>query len=201
MPSPGQSGLCFRLVRAGISGPAEVAALDARSRPETPSTTRGRAAEISPGPRLPGVPVTRIMRVLSKAQDAIDPAGTHVRRRVSHSRPLHGSTSRRQPYHLADALHHREHSPRLGSHGHGHRGAARNRAGAGGRDRHRSQEYVPPGPGCRGRQGQALRERRGKGSDYGPSRHGRPRRAESDAAAQDQRTAGDRRGRVVSSES
>ena len=85
-----------------------------------------------------------------------------------------------------------QHPGRVRRHGHGHRGAARDRDRAGGRDRHRPQEHVPGEAGRRGGQGQALRERGGQGSDHRHAVDDRARGAGTHAEAPHQRVAGGR---------
>ena len=64
---------------------------------------------------------------------------------------------------------------------------------AGRRHRHHPQEHVAERAGRRGRQGQALRERRRQGSDHDRARHAGARGARADAAAPHLRAAGGRR--------
>ena len=69
-----------------------------------------------------------------------------------------------------------EHPDPVGPDGHGHRGRAGHRAGAGGGPGRHPQEHVDRGPDPRGRQGQAVRERDHRRPDHAAARRHRRRR-------------------------
>ena len=81
-----------------------------------------------------------------------------------------------------------EHPAGFRRHGHRHGSAAGDRARAGGRHWRHPQEHVAESPGQPGSQGQALRERHGKGSHYHCAVHERARGADADPHPQDLRT-------------
>ena len=90
--------------------------------------------------------------------------GADIRRRPSRSRPFPRRSPRRQSRHPPHEVHRAQHSARVRRHGHGDGGPARHHHGAGGGTRHHPQKHACRAPGGRGRDGQALRVRRGQGS-------------------------------------
>ena len=120
------------------------------------------------------------------------PRRPRLRRRAAAARPFHGHARRGRHRHAADPLDPAQFADPFLRDGHRHRGAARDRDGAGGRHRRHPPQSDARGSGRGGAQGQALRERHGRRSDHHLSRRDPRRRARADEARRDFRHSGRR---------
>ncbi len=138
------------------------------------TTASGRSVRLAPRP----------VRVKELADGFQNLAGLRrsadLRRRIAASRTFASHAVAGRCVVAAHARNYPQSADRLLGHGHGDRGAARHRHGAGGGHRRHPPEFFARRSGGGGAQGQALRERHGGRSDHHLPRRDARRRARPD---------------------